>query len=454
MQHAPTSPADLASVFDRFPRAAVATDLHRTITYANRPALSLFSPADGQLVGKSARCLYTSDEAFEAQGHARYRIGLNERDDTYRVHYRRGDGGTFLANTTAGQLVDGAGETVGFYGIVEPATRSEQSLDTLQRLHALSADGSMDFEERVGRMLALGAEHFDLPLGIVSRVEGDLYTVEHVRDPAGALQVGTTFDVGGTYCSHTLAADAPVGFHHAGQSEIRSHPCYLAFQLESYLGCPIQVDGETYGTLNFSRPAPSRPFTADDRALIGLIAQWIGHGLTQRRSRQALERLASVDDLSGVLNRRAWMGGLSRQLAQARRSGGPVTVILLDVDHFKQINDTFGHGVGDQVLQALGERCRAVSRETDLVGRVGGEEFALVLPHTNLEGAHTLGQRLGESLRRAAVSTPSGAVVMFTVSMGIAEVAPGEAAQEVLRRADLAMYAAKAAGRDRIRLAS
>ena len=95
MQHAPTSPADLASVFDRFPRAAVATDLHRTITYANRPALSLFSPADGQLVGKSARCLYTSDEAFEAQGHARYRIGLNERDDTYRVHYRRGDGGTF-----------------------------------------------------------------------------------------------------------------------------------------------------------------------------------------------------------------------------------------------------------------------------------------------------------------------------------------------------------------------
>jgi len=448
----PTS--ELGPVFDRFPRAVIATDLHRTITYANPKALKLFTPADGQLVGKSVRCLYTSDEAFEAQGRARCRVGPNDDDDAYRVLYRRGDGGSFLANTTAGQLVDGAGETVGFYGIVDPATRRERALHTMQRLHALSADGSLDFDERVSRMLALGAEHFDLPLGIVSRVEGELYTVEHVRDPAEALAVGTTFDVRGTYCSHTLSAAAPLGFHHAGRSEIRTHPCYQTFRLESYLGCPIEVDGETYGTLNFSRATPTRPFTADDRALIGLIAQWIGHGLAQKRSRETLERLASVDDLTGVLNRRALIDGLTRQLAQARRTGRPVTVVLLDVDNFKQINDTFGHGVGDLVLRALGERCRSVSRESDLVGRLGGEEFALVLPDTHMHGARTLGERLATSFRSADVTTADGTVVLFTASMGVAEVAPGESASEVLRRADHAMYAAKAAGRDRIRLAS
>ncbi len=146
--------------------------------------------------------------------------------------------------------------------------------------------------------------------------------------------------------------------------------------------------------------------------------------------------------------------GLTRQLAQARRTGRPVSVVLLDVDHFKQINDTFSHGVGDRVLRALGERSRTVRRESDLVGRLGGEEFALVVPDTSVKGARVLGERLADSFRHAEVTTADGTVVLFTASMGVAEIGPDEGASELLMRADHAMYAAKAAGRDRIRIAS
>jgi len=150
-------------------------------------------------------------------------------------------------------------------------------LAALEKLYKTTLDPSVGFDEKVDVLLDLGRDVFGMALGIVSRIKENDYTVMHVVGPEGAPSPGTVFELAGTYCVHTLAADAPKSFHHAGQSEIRNHPCYKNFQLESYIGAPIFVDNVRYGTLNFSDPAARKePFTADDHSLINLCAQWIG----------------------------------------------------------------------------------------------------------------------------------------------------------------------------------
>jgi diguanylate cyclase (GGDEF)-like protein len=269
------------------------------------------------------------------------------------------------------------------------------------------------------------------------------------------VQPGATFDLASTYCCHTLVAQAPVGFHLVRESTIRNHPCYRNFRLEAYLGAPVYVGGDVVGTLNFSSSASCEPFTADDMALVTLFAQWIGHVVAEERARANLERLATVDSLTGVLNRGAVMERLGWQVAHARRTGQPLSVVMLDIDRFKSINDSWGHDAGERVLRGLGKLCLGVSREIDICGRLGGEEFLLVLPATDLAGAKRMCQRLVRALRWQEVELPTGEVLTVTASVGVAALAgPEEDAEGLLARADGAMYAAKAGGRDQVRLAS
>ncbi len=153
----------------------------------------------------------------------------------------------------------------------------------------------------MNKLLALGTETFRLPLGIISRINGDTYTVRYICGPEGAPPAGTVFNLGETYCAHTLEANGPIGFHHAGESRIADHPCYLNFGLESYIGSPLIVDGQRFGTLNFSSPdVRSQPFGDADFSLIQLFAQWIGNEISRQRAedtlRESEERMRSIVD--------------------------------------------------------------------------------------------------------------------------------------------------------------
>jgi len=164
-------------------------------------------------------------------------------------------------------------------------------LAALEKLYKTTLDPSVEFNEKVDVLLDLGRDIFGLALGIVSRIEENNYTIMHAVGPDGVPSPGTVFEVTGTYCVHTLAAGGPRSFHHAGQSEIRNHPCYKKFQLESYIGAPIFVDNVRYGTLNFSDPlARKGPFTADDHSLINLYAQWIGAEIFRIESGELLKQ--------------------------------------------------------------------------------------------------------------------------------------------------------------------
>jgi diguanylate cyclase (GGDEF)-like protein len=165
---------------------------------------------------------------------------------------------------------------------------------------------------------------------------------------------------------------------------------------------------------------------------------------------EELDRLARYDGLTGLLNRRALMEALETEFVRLSRYGGELSLVLLDIDHFKQINDRFGHPVGDEVLRGVGELLQRQLRTVDLAGRYGGEEFLLVLPHTGLAGAHVLATTLRARLAELKV-TPLGAPV--TASFGVAPIEPAYGIQAAIAAADQALYEAKAGGRDQVRLA-
>jgi len=158
---------------------------------------------------------------------------------------------------------------------------------------------------------------------------------------------------------------------------------------------------------------------------------------------------AEHDHLTGALSRRAFFGLAERTHAHAQREGDALSLLIFDVDHFKTINDTHGHAIGDQVLADLVARIDGALRD-DTCARLGGEEFAVLLPRTDADAAVNLADELRRTLERACVPTSAGVIVRYTVSVGVASLDAGETLSGLLQRADAALYAAKRAGRNRV----
>jgi diguanylate cyclase len=164
------------------------------------------------------------------------------------------------------------------------------------------------------------------------------------------------------------------------------------------------------------------------------------------------EAMAVTDPLTELPNRRGLDAAISREMSRARRHKSELCFAIIDIDHFKRINDQHGHAVGDQALVHLADVIRPGIRDTDVVGRFGGEEFLLLLPDTPLASAEFTVSRLLRTLERSPLHTRNGEVTM-TFSAGLAQWQPGESAEQVIERADQAMYAAKRAGRARVHVA-
>jgi diguanylate cyclase (GGDEF)-like protein len=167
------------------------------------------------------------------------------------------------------------------------------------------------------------------------------------------------------------------------------------------------------------------------------------------QARQRAQQLAWEDDLTGLLNRRRFAELGERERRLAHRHGTALSLVLLDVDNFKRINDRHGHGGGDAVLQTMGRVLRESSRSTDVVGRWGGEEFALLLPGAAGPGALQVTERVRETVAQQVIVS-GGQALRWTVSVGVAHLQPDESFESLVRRADQAMYRAKAEGKNRV----
>jgi diguanylate cyclase (GGDEF)-like protein len=167
------------------------------------------------------------------------------------------------------------------------------------------------------------------------------------------------------------------------------------------------------------------------------------------RANQELERVARFDVLSGLMNRMSLFDALDVEIERTMRSGLPLCGIMVDIDHFKDVNDTYGHACGDRVIRALGDVFRGELRKYDYAGRYGGEEFFVALPNSSLNQASMFGERVRSQLEDLSVACEEGSTGI-TVSMGIAKFRKGESRDMWISRADRAMYVAKQKGRNRI----
>jgi len=179
----------------------------------------------------------------------------------------------------------------------------------------------------------------------------------------------------------------------------------------------------------------------------------VSRDLTERkRLEDDMKKLATVDPLTGAYNRRKGDALLLVEFSQRKRYGRPFAVLMLDIDHFKSINDRFGHAAGDAVLIALVQTCWKSLRPMDMVMRWGGEEFLIVLPNTGAAAALSAAERLRVAIAATEVAVSEGTTIRFTISAGVA-VPKGDSPSELLSSSDDALYAAKTGGRDRVILA-
>jgi len=239
-----------------------------------------------------------------------------------------------------------------------------------------------------------------------------------------------------------------------GLAAIFSEELERPVEIGSFLSAPLVAEDRVVGALSLSS-ASTRTFSEANLHVLENFAAAAAGALQNALLFQNVERMASTDPLTQQLNRRAFTDAATRELERCRLLGQPAAALLIDLDHFKLINDRFGHPIGDQVLRGFVDRCCERIRKIDLLGRIGGDEFAVLLPRADAPAAAEIAERIRSSLTEAPIETEAGPVDL-SVSIGItvttadipAETTPSDDLQALLRRADLALYAAKEAGRN------
>lgn len=221
---------------------------------------------------------------------------------------------------------------------------------------------------------------------------------------------------------------------HEGRSQL--HRCTYEMNLLN----------RSLGELTFMR---STPFTSDDLALLEIMLCALVYPLRNALLYERALRTALKDPLTGINNRASMEQHLSHQVMVAARHGTPLTVLMIDVDLFKSVNDTYGHIVGDLVLTSVADGIVKCTRNSDIVFRFGGEEFVVVLTNTNAAGALLLAERVRSAIEVMEVDA-SGVKVGVTLSIGVAALEPGDGSADLMERADKMLYRAKTRGRNQV----
>lgn len=295
-------------------------------------------------------------------------------------------------------------------------------------------------EESFDRIVRLVQNIFDIPIALVSLMDANRqWHKACVGLPRESV------DRQHSFCRVPVESGVPLIVPDATLDPRFAVNAFVAGDpfIRFYAGIPLRIaPGAVVGTLCAIDRKP-RPFTERDFAILRDLARIAEDEIELRRH-------ADVDVLTDALSRRAFkqLGGRLVQVQPSRHS--PVSAIMLDIDHFKAINDTYGHAVGDTVLTAIAARCRAQLRGNDLFGRLGGEEFAILLPQTGSDGAMVVAEKLRQSIRETPIVAGDNQLHV-TASFGIATAEMNfPSLDHLLAAADSALYGAKASGRDRV----
>ena len=319
--------------------------------------------------------------------------------------------------------------------MLEPKLRDEEG-----RLAALSRYGILDTppEAPFEKITSLVQSVLQVPICAVSLVDRERQWFKSIQ---GLDARETPRSI--SFCTHTIMTDETLVVPDALQDpRFAANPLVLGEpHIRSYAGVPLQTpDGYNVGALCAIDTAP-RDFSDAQLAILRSFASLVVDELE-------LRRIAERDHLTGALTRRGFVEQMKKEIARYHRHGRDSVLVMMDIDHFKSVNDRFGHPAGDEVLKAVSSVCLQNLRENDTFGRLGGEEFAILLTETGLAG----GSDAAEKLRRAIEDLPIdvGGGLRVTASFGVAGLAPAVAtAEDWIATADQALYSAKREGRNR-----
>ena len=338
--------------------------------------------------------------------------------------------------------------------VVPRVSQGDTHVDRLNALWKLSVQPGLSDADRIRAMLDMAAKVLDVDLVVLGEF-GVHYTARYVSDRLGAFPEGTVLMVETVLCHAVHLTRQPSHI-----ADLREDPLYAdhalvnQLGLRTYSGLPVSVGEDSRWVLAFLRRHRESPHDAVDVAYMGLIADWLGNALHQSAQKDLLQRIALTDPLTGLANRRAAEERLQSERARTPRDGHGFALALVDLDHFKMVNDRYGHAVGDEVLKAVARRFESGLREGDWVARWGGEEFLFVLHGSTVEEAASVMERLVSQARAVPIQTSVGAIsVSFSAGVAAFGVNDSEILP-MLEKIDHALYRAKADGRDQVRMAT
>ena len=432
----------LTRAVEQSPTSIMITDLHGTIEYANPRFSAITGYALEEVLGKTPRILKsgeTPQQTFEGL----WRTLLAGQEWRGEFINRRKDGTTYHESAVISSIKNRAGQVSHYVAVgddISERKRSEEALRVSEARHRLLADSARDV---VWTMAPDGGITYVSPS--IEKVRG--FTPEEaMRQPLEDIHPPA---------SRALSLD----YFNSLFTDMAAGRPLKSFRGELEYHCK---DGSTIWTEVMAHPIMSNGALAE---IVGVTRDISEHKRLIRELEQAKEaaeianqalqqanvelaQIATTDALTGMWNRRHFVAMADTLRAQARRQATPLSLLLLDIDHFKSINDRYGHATGDQVLIELSQRIKQAVRDTDVFARWGGEEFVLLLSCCG--AAEAMG--VAEKLRALVADRPFPVVGAVTISLGVAELHADEPMESLFQRVDVALYQAKAAGRNATRL--
>ncbi|BAJ65181.1 putative signaling protein [Anaerolinea thermophila UNI-1] len=444
-------------VLNGSPDTIAITDLNGVILFASSAAVKMFGYPDPRYaLGKSLLAfIYPEDRERALQD---FRTIL-EGNSPAAVEYRgvRADGSLFFFEVHGSILRDEQGAPQQMIFVLRDVTqRHRAENDRQQRIRELEAINAtmvdMTTELDLQRLLEAIVERVALLLGAlesnVALYDPDSRSLrmvaaypprlqdDHPSVPLGQGIIGKAAQSRKTL----LVEDVSVWETSSAHGN--------AFR--TWIAVPLLHKHELLGVVTVSADPSQRRFSTDDLRLIEMFAQSAAIAIQNATLFSEVQRLARLDSLTGALNRRSFYDQGQHEIQRAQRYHSPLSLIMLDVDHFKQVNDRYGHLAGDEALKAVVQTCLAQVRQADWVGRFGGEEFVILLPETSLEGALAMAQRLCTAVETLRFPGRDERMCI-TISVGVAErTLEMTQVEQLLNAADEALYRAKAMGRNRV----
>jgi diguanylate cyclase (GGDEF)-like protein/PAS domain S-box-containing protein len=326
---------------------------------------------------------------------------------------------------------------------------SEQT-ERIRALYLVAASAGRTTSEQVQATLDVGKQLLSCSVAFIGQKEGGEMVVRYTAGEGSIQAVGHRRKLSETYVRHVLAQREVLSIDNLGIEPWASDPARRTGVWTAFISSPIEVFGKPFGAVCFATEEPGgRRFREADTDLVRLIAALCGSALERLAHEERLGALAFYDALTGLPNRTLFDDRVTQTFVAARRHRQKFAVLYVDLDHFKEVNDTYGHSGGDELLRVVARRLLSVARESDTVARQGGDEFVVLQRFVrSAQDASRLARRINDALRQPIAV--GEAVVTISASVGVA-IYPedGTTTEELLVRADAALYKAKELGRDR-----